>query len=279
MQYELEYAPDWARPPCFRNPPGYRPPPPPNRPRQFAADRSNTTLFVGGINKTVSTKELRHLFEYFGPIRYVNRSFESTAFIQFEERRDAVMALRQLQGVPVYSCRLRITWGKPAVKNQTDFQVKKGSIPYKGRKHQCLPQPEHHMRDTHQRQGFNNMPRPGNYQQRYQMPQMAHSPAANVVWHYVPGHQQQPQQQMGYGFEHKAQPPRRPSPSPEVAHTRRPFKLDPCAACFKGNLRGKGPVIVSTDMVQNPSQQSTHQPTQENIPSSSESHHTDGSTG
>lgn len=277
MQYDKKFVRHRADPPYLCNPPGYVPPPPPNRPRQFAADKSNTTLFIGGINNTVSDEELRNLFEYFGRIRYINRSFQSTAFVQFEERRDALMALRQLQGVPVYSCRLRILWGKPAVKNQDDFEVKEGPVPYKGRKHQYLPQPEQQMRGMRQRRGFNNMPRPENYQQRYD------GPAANAIWHYVPGHQQTPQQQMGHGFEHRAQPPLRPPlrspPSPEIAHTSRPSKLNPCANWFNGNPSGKGPVIVSSDMAANPSQQSTHQPTQEIITSSSEGQHTDGSTG
>ncbi|KAH8776446.1 hypothetical protein F5883DRAFT_351747, partial [Diaporthe sp. PMI_573] len=80
--------------------------------REYAADVNNATLSIGGIKKNVSNDELKFLFGDFGQIRYFNRSFESNAFVQFALRRDALMALRQLQGVPVYDCRLRISWGK-----------------------------------------------------------------------------------------------------------------------------------------------------------------------
>ena len=200
----------------------------------------------------MTDQELQKLFADFGQITYVNRSHQTSAFIQFVLRRDALMAMRQMQGVPIYSCRLRISWGDPKPKSQWDFGTKNGRLPFKGNKHQH--QHKHHQKSQaipqhgyqnvwpqqwNQHQGFNNMPGPWN--QQYQMPRMAYAPVQDIVWHHVQGH---------------------PSPEPKMpqsVQSSRPFSFDPSAASWKGNLKGKGPVVVSSDMVPNPYKQAHQQ--------------------
>ncbi|KKY33583.1 putative mrna binding post-transcriptional regulator [Diaporthe ampelina] len=126
------------------NPKGYVSRLPRNKSRENAAAHHNTTLFIGGINETVTDQELQKLFADFGQITYVNRSHQTSAFIQFVLRRDALMAMRQMQGVPIYSCRLRISWGDPKPKSQWDFGTKNGRLPFKGNKHQH--QHKHHQK-------------------------------------------------------------------------------------------------------------------------------------
>lgn len=197
----------------------------------------------------MSDQELRELFNNFGQISYLNRPHQTSAFIQYVQRRDALMAMRQMQGVPINRWRLRISWGDPKPKNQWQFGTKNGRLPFKGYKH---PQQQQHQQQHHsqgnpqhgpqnvwpqqldQYQGSNNM---WDLQQHYQAPPMAYAPAQNIVWRRLQDD---------------------PSPEPELpqtGHSSRPFRLNPDAACWKGNMKGKGPVAVSSDMVPNPYRQ------------------------
>ncbi|KAJ0119422.1 hypothetical protein J7T55_013623 [Diaporthe amygdali] len=161
------------------NPQGWRPYPPPNKSRANSAASHNTTLFIGGINDEFDEKRLRSLFEPFGEINYIYAPYQTNGFVQFVQRRDAQMAMRQMQGVPVLKCRLRISWGDPTIMFQHQVRLKKAGerLPYKGYKNDELPQHGSQDRLSWQyspEQFYNNMPNPSYHQQgRHEMPHRA----------------------------------------------------------------------------------------------------------
>ncbi|POS74960.1 hypothetical protein DHEL01_v206644 [Diaporthe helianthi] len=114
---------------------------PANKLRYFAADETNTTLGIGSINESVTRENLLWLFGSFGQIRYLSRPRITCAFVQFALRRDALMALQQLQGIPIYETRMRLFWGKPEVRNQNEFQVSSGPLLVKGNRHRKPQKP------------------------------------------------------------------------------------------------------------------------------------------
>lgn len=63
-------------------------------------------------------------------------------FVQFVNRRDAQMAMRQMQGVPVYRIRLRISWGDPTMRDESN--VRGGHVrargPFQNNNRQQRPQ-------------------------------------------------------------------------------------------------------------------------------------------
>lgn len=161
------------------NPQGWRPYPPPNKSRANSAAPHNTTLFVGGINDRFDEKTLRSLFEPFGEINYIYAPYQTNGFVQFVQRRDAQMAMRQMQGVPVLKCRLRISWGDPTIMFQHQVRLKKvgEKLPYKGYKNDELPQHGSQDRLSWQynpEQFYNNMPNPSYHQQGWH--EMPHRP-------------------------------------------------------------------------------------------------------
>lgn len=255
------------------------PSPPPSKSREHSANLNNTTLFIGGINESVTDKKFEELFKQFGEITYVNRPHQTSGFVQYAMRRDALMAMRQMQGVPIYNCRLRISWGNPEVKNQCDIPRKAGKRPFKGNKHLRLQQPQSVPQQM--LQGFNNMPWTQNQPQQYCMPYMAYAPVTNTGYCPPQGYQYPYQQQMGHYFQYPDQqqmghysqymaPPPLPPPAPFIAaspqlalpqsaQSGHPPRLNASAASWKGSLKGEGPVVVSSDMLPNPSQESHSQ--------------------
>lgn len=264
MQYGPKGDSEFSFTPDKVNPEGYVAPQLPNKSRENSASQINTTLFIGGINKSVTDEKLEQLFLQFGQITYVNRPHQTSGFVQFALRRDALMAMRQMQGVPIYNCRLRISWGDAKVKNQWEIQRKAGERPFKGNNSQHLQQPPRVPQQIFQ--GFNNMSGPQNQQQLYCM---HYVPPATVygVW-YPQFYQYLNQQLMGYCPEDMPQPPpppptpftapRSPPGLPQRAHIGHPPSPDISAASRKGSLNGKGPLVVSSDMVPNPYHQDSH---------------------
>lgn len=192
--------------PAAVNPPDYVAPKPPNKSREYSADRDNKTLFIGSIDCGLTEQEIRKLFLNFGEITYVNKPHHSNAFVQFAQRRDAQMAMRQMQGVPIKACRLRISWGDPKSRNQCDIKEKIGWKPLKGHKYQHIQtkeKPQHtDQNDWHPQSnpygGF-DMSGPWAQQRLYQM---AYAPHYSMVWHPPQWYQYPYQQQMGYGYQH-----------------------------------------------------------------------------
>lgn len=263
-------------PPGEVNPQGYVAPKPPNQSREYSADRYNKTLFIGSIDPSLTTQEIRDLFLNFGEITYVNKPHQSNAFVQYARRRDARMAMRQMQGVPVKSCRLRLSWGDPKSRNQCDVKEKNGRAPFKGSKYQHHQKtkgtPQHaHQNEWHPQSnpyaGF-GMSGPWGQQQLYQMPQMAYAPVNSMVWYPAQWHQYPYQQQMGYGYQHPYPPPPPPPPavgsaeqnsqpaSPESIPSNHESSLNPSVSTWippsTGNQKTRDPLVMSSDPAPRP---------------------------
>ncbi|ANB14380.1 Nam8p [Sugiyamaella lignohabitans] len=94
------------------------PPPPagyygtPQTLNQFT-DPNNTTVFVGGLSGHVTEDELRRYFAGFGDITYVRiPPGKGCGFVQFVQRHSAEAAITQMQGYPIGSSRVRLSWGR-----------------------------------------------------------------------------------------------------------------------------------------------------------------------
>lgn len=74
----------------------------------------NTTIFVGGLNASISEADLHHWFQGFGELMHVRKKKGTTSgFVQYPGRKEAEMAMSQMQGFPISGARLRLSWGKP----------------------------------------------------------------------------------------------------------------------------------------------------------------------
>ncbi|KAJ1957076.1 hypothetical protein IWQ62_005170, partial [Dispira parvispora] len=78
-----------------------------------ALDPTNTTVFVGGLTHPVTENELRQHFQNFGVITHVKIPHgKGCAFVQFQQRNQAEMAIAQLNGTQIGSSNIRLSWGR-----------------------------------------------------------------------------------------------------------------------------------------------------------------------
>ncbi|CAM9000702.1 unnamed protein product [Rhodiola kirilowii] len=76
-------------------------------------DPNNTTIFVGGLDPSVSDDQLKQLFEQFGEIVHVKIPVgKRCGFVQFAERSCAEQALQMLNGAPIGGQSVRLSWGR-----------------------------------------------------------------------------------------------------------------------------------------------------------------------
>eukprot|EP00246_Nothoceros_aenigmaticus_P003761 TRINITY_DN1494_c0_g1_i7.p1 TRINITY_DN1494_c0_g1~~TRINITY_DN1494_c0_g1_i7.p1 ORF type:complete len:388 (-),score=60.30 TRINITY_DN1494_c0_g1_i7:431-1594(-) len=84
-------------------------------PQAFATDNdpSNTTIFVGGLDPTVTDEELRQVFSNFGDLVYVKIPIgKGCGFVQFTHRACAEEALGRLHGTVIGQQAIRLSWGR-----------------------------------------------------------------------------------------------------------------------------------------------------------------------
>lgn len=78
-----------------------------------ATDPSNTTVFVGGINDSVTEKVLRDTFSCAGEIHTVTTPpGRGCAFVTFAHRASAEHVINNMQGTTVCGSCVRLSWGK-----------------------------------------------------------------------------------------------------------------------------------------------------------------------
>lgn len=76
-------------------------------------DPNNTTIFVGGLNESVSEDQLRQVFSPYGQIVHVKiPAGKRCGFVQFADRRSADKALRLLNGTQLGGQNIRLSWGR-----------------------------------------------------------------------------------------------------------------------------------------------------------------------
>lgn len=80
----------------------------------FQSDgESNTTVFVGGLDSTVSEDELRQSFSQYGDIASVKiPAGKQCGFVQFLHKNNAEEALQSLNGMILGKQAVRLSWGR-----------------------------------------------------------------------------------------------------------------------------------------------------------------------
>ncbi|KAJ0930219.1 putative RNA recognition motif domain, nucleotide-binding alpha-beta plait domain superfamily [Helianthus annuus] len=74
-------------------------------------DSNNTTIFVGGLDPTVSDEDLRQPFSEYGEIVSVKIPIgKGCGFVQFANRNNAEEALQKLNGTTIGKQTVRLSW-------------------------------------------------------------------------------------------------------------------------------------------------------------------------
>lgn len=103
-----------------------------------AANESNSILFVKNLPFRVTGAELYQLFGQYGPIRQVRlgvkKQTRGTAFVVFENRNDAQMALESMRGFKVGDRYIAVLYFSPRMQegdgvNSTDNRLSTAQIP------------------------------------------------------------------------------------------------------------------------------------------------------
>ncbi|KFK36144.1 hypothetical protein AALP_AA4G083000 [Arabis alpina] len=97
-------------------------------------DSLNTTIFVGGLDSTVSDEDLRQPFANYGEIVSVKIPVgKGCGFVQFVSRPDAEEALEKLNGTVIGKQTVRLSWGRnPGNKQPRDKYGNQWAGPYYG---------------------------------------------------------------------------------------------------------------------------------------------------
>uniref|UniRef100_A0A7N0TPU7 RRM domain-containing protein n=1 Tax=Kalanchoe fedtschenkoi TaxID=63787 RepID=A0A7N0TPU7_KALFE len=102
---------------------------------QSEGDITNTTIFVGGLDPSVTDDDLKQPFSQFGEILSVKIPLgKGCGFVQFSERKNAEEALEKLNGSVIGKQTVRLSWGRnPANKQlRSDFGTQWGPGAYYG---------------------------------------------------------------------------------------------------------------------------------------------------
>ncbi|KAH8950453.1 hypothetical protein BDL97_10G086100 [Sphagnum fallax] len=90
-------------------------------PQSFVSDSNpnNTTIFVGGLDPSVTDEELKAVFGQFGELVYVKIPVgKGCGFVQFTHRACAEEALQRVQGTVIGAQSVRLSWGRSPVNKQ-----------------------------------------------------------------------------------------------------------------------------------------------------------------
>lgn len=149
-------------------------------------DPNNTTIFVGGLDSSVTDDILRSVFSQYGALLHVKiPAGKRCGFVQFAEKHCAEEALRMLNGIQLGGQNVRLSWGRSPSNKQPQADPNQWS--YGG-----YPQPQGHDYYGYAAQDpnmfYGGYPGYGNYQQPQQQPPPQ------------PQQQQQQPQQMGFSY-------------------------------------------------------------------------------
>lgn len=87
---------------------------------QSDGDSSNTTIFVGGLDPSVTDEELRQPFSQYGEIVSVKIPVgKGCGFVQFANRSNAEEALNKLNGTVIGKQTVRLSWGRNPANKQS----------------------------------------------------------------------------------------------------------------------------------------------------------------
>ncbi|KAK1395752.1 polyadenylate-binding protein RBP47-like [Heracleum sosnowskyi] len=82
-------------------------------------DSTNTTIFVGGLDPSVSDEDLKQPFSQYGEVVSVKIPVgKGCGFVQFANRNDAGEALQKLNGTAIGKQTVRLSWGRNPANKQ-----------------------------------------------------------------------------------------------------------------------------------------------------------------
>lgn len=113
---------------------------------QYFNDPANTTVFIGGLNVSLTENQLLELFSKFGDITYVKIPHgKNCGFVQYFHRSCAELAINEMQGYDIGGgCKIRVSWGaRAAQRNWFARQILMQQQP---------PQFSHHNQQQQQQQ-------------------------------------------------------------------------------------------------------------------------------
>ncbi|TID19102.1 polyadenylate-binding protein RBP47B [Venturia nashicola] len=94
---------------------GYQPAPLPSQ---------NSRIFIGGL-KSINGRLITEMFEKFGQMVSIQAKDNGIGWVEFATRKDAEVAICQMQSWPVAEKRVRLSWGrKPFIKKGGKFGTK-----------------------------------------------------------------------------------------------------------------------------------------------------------
>lgn len=102
---------------------------------QSDGDSTNTTIFVGGLDSSVTDEDLRQPFSQYGEIVSVKiPTGKGCGFVQFSNRNNAEEALQKLNGTAIGKQTVRLSWGRNPANKQIrgDFGNQWGGAYYGG---------------------------------------------------------------------------------------------------------------------------------------------------
>lgn len=96
-------------------------------------DPNNTTIFVGGLDSSVTDDILRQVFSTYGELVHVKIPLgKRCGFVQFANRGNAEEALQMLNGTPLGGQNIRLSWGRSPLNKQTQQEQNQWNGNYYG---------------------------------------------------------------------------------------------------------------------------------------------------
>ncbi|XP_076904596.1 polyadenylate-binding protein RBP47C'-like [Bidens hawaiensis] len=91
---------------------------------QSDGDSNNTTIFVGGLDSSVSDEDLKQPFIQYGEILSVKIPVgKGCGFVQFDNRASAEEALQKLNGTTIGKQSVRLSWGRNLANKQLRHDI------------------------------------------------------------------------------------------------------------------------------------------------------------
>lgn len=96
------------------------------------SDPTNTTVFIGGLDPTVTESDLKRFFSPFGDIVYVKIPYgKGCGFVQYTTRQSAEAAFT-LHGSYIGNQKIRLSWGRSASSSSPTHSSHAASYPFAG---------------------------------------------------------------------------------------------------------------------------------------------------
>ncbi|KDO17960.1 hypothetical protein SPRG_16633 [Saprolegnia parasitica CBS 223.65] len=98
--------------------PKHHPPTTPSKPPPSPSpeDETNTTVFVGGLDASITEDDLRKQFSSIGSVLSIKIPLgRGCGFVQYSTRALAEQAIQEMSGVQLGASKLRCAWGRPTI--------------------------------------------------------------------------------------------------------------------------------------------------------------------